>query len=192
MKRGISDLRTFRLCSTSVLCKSLPWSIPARHKAILSSYLVCFHKNKSEADISVSEQLNRTFLVGEHRLLVYLVFRDCLYNHLDRTIYSKVSRAFTVSSLMTVHLPRFLTVIRPLQYRQHSCRSPVQPPSIYKDIEGISLSEQGAISIPLLYVLPKGHTYLIDAYQLLHAAFSTTRKHFDNCLNAILEAREHF
>jgi len=67
---------------------------------------------------------------------------------------------------------------------------PVNPPSIYVDLEGINLSRQGTISILQLYVLPKDHTYLIEVHQLQHMVFSTTGYHSGKCLKAILEAKD--
>jgi exonuclease 3'-5' domain-containing protein 1 len=67
---------------------------------------------------------------------------------------------------------------------------PVEPPSIYVDLEGIKLSRQGTISILQIYVQPQDHTYLLDVHHLQHKAFSTTGKQSKTCLKAILEAKD--
>lgn len=64
---------------------------------------------------------------------------------------------------------------------------PVNPPSIYVDLEGIKLSRQGSISILQIHVLPKNHTYLIDIHQLQGRAFSTTGGDSGQSLKTILE-----
>ncbi|KAG7285463.1 hypothetical protein NEMBOFW57_010091 [Staphylotrichum longicolle] len=53
---------------------------------------------------------------------------------------------------------------------------PTQPPSLYFDLEGESLSRHGSISILQLYVLPSKRTYLVDIVTLQHTAFSTRGK----------------
>lgn len=51
---------------------------------------------------------------------------------------------------------------------------PVEPPSLYLDIEGIiRLDRQGSISIMSIYVAPTKNTYLIDVHNLSRTAFST-------------------
>lgn len=50
---------------------------------------------------------------------------------------------------------------------------PTSPPSLYLDLEGISLSRHGSISIIELFVHPQNHVYLIDVYLLGEKAFST-------------------
>jgi exonuclease 3'-5' domain-containing protein 1 len=66
---------------------------------------------------------------------------------------------------------------------------PVEPPSIYVDLEGVKLSRHGTISIIQLYVLPKGHTFLVDIHQLQERAFSTTGKQSNQSLKTIFEAQ---
>jgi exonuclease 3'-5' domain-containing protein 1 len=67
---------------------------------------------------------------------------------------------------------------------------PVNPPSIYADLEGINLSRQGTISILQLYVLPKDHTYLVDVHQLQDKTFTTLGMNSDTCLKTILEKKD--
>ena len=67
---------------------------------------------------------------------------------------------------------------------------PVEPPSIYVDLEGIHLSRQGSTSIIQLYILPQDRTYLVDVHQLQHRAFSTTGRTSGKCLKSILEAKD--
>ncbi|KFY81752.1 hypothetical protein V500_11133 [Pseudogymnoascus sp. VKM F-4518 (FW-2643)] len=50
---------------------------------------------------------------------------------------------------------------------------PTTPPSLYLDIEGVSLGRHGSISIIQLLVLPTNLTYLIDIHTLHSAAFTT-------------------
>lgn len=64
---------------------------------------------------------------------------------------------------------------------------PNQPPSLYIDLEGITLSRHGSISILQLYVLPKLETHLIDIHKLGSAAFTTPSTN-GNTLKAILES----
>lgn len=51
---------------------------------------------------------------------------------------------------------------------------PVDPPSLYFDLEGIRLGRLGSISLVLLYVTPELMTYIIDIHILGGNAFSTT------------------
>ncbi len=53
---------------------------------------------------------------------------------------------------------------------------PTQPPSMYFDLEGESLSRHGSICILQLHVLPSKRTYLVDVHTLQHEAFSTGGK----------------
>ncbi|MBE3049508.1 hypothetical protein IMZ48_44815 [Candidatus Bathyarchaeota archaeon] len=46
-------------------------------------------------------------------------------------------------------------------------------PALYIDLEGISLSRHGSISIVTAYVLPKQHAYLVDVRTLGAAVFDT-------------------
>jgi exonuclease 3'-5' domain-containing protein 1 len=43
---------------------------------------------------------------------------------------------------------------------------PIQPPSLYLDLEGIRLRRQGSISIISIYVAPTKKVYLVDIYRL--------------------------
>ena len=63
---------------------------------------------------------------------------------------------------------------------------PTQPPSLYFDLEGESLSRHGSISILQLHVLPSKRTYLVDVHTLQHTAFSTCGKN-GRSLKEILE-----
>lgn len=47
------------------------------------------------------------------------------------------------------------------------------PPTLYFDLEGISLSRKGTISILQLLISPARHVYLIDVHNLGAAAFTT-------------------
>ena len=51
--------------------------------------------------------------------------------------------------------------------------SPSTPPTLYFDLEGISLSSKGTISILQLLISPARHVYLIDVHTLGAAAFTT-------------------
>ncbi|KAI0132799.1 ribonuclease H-like domain-containing protein [Xylariales sp. AK1849] len=50
---------------------------------------------------------------------------------------------------------------------------PTHPPSLYVDLEGISLSRHGSISILQLLVLPAQRTHLIDVFAMKDRAFNT-------------------
>jgi exonuclease 3'-5' domain-containing protein 1 len=50
---------------------------------------------------------------------------------------------------------------------------PIDPPSLYIDLEGENLSREGTISILQLYLRPKKATYLIDIFKLREQAFTT-------------------
>ena len=69
----------------------------------------------------------------------------------------------------------------------HIERIPAQPPSLYLDVEGVSLSRHGSISIVQLFVLPKNHMFLIDVFVLGEEAFSTPNGSGTN-LRSILES----
>ena len=64
---------------------------------------------------------------------------------------------------------------------------PIDPPSLYIDLEGIKLGRHGSISIISLFVRPIRKTYLIDIYLLGSAAFATTNANSIS-LRAILES----
>ena len=51
---------------------------------------------------------------------------------------------------------------------------PIEPPSLYLDLEGIKLSRNGSISIIQIFVLPTNHTYLLDVWTLGEKAFNTS------------------
>jgi exonuclease 3'-5' domain-containing protein 1 len=50
---------------------------------------------------------------------------------------------------------------------------PINPPSLYLDLEGVNLGRDGSLSIVQLYVLPKSQVYLIDIHILGATAFTT-------------------
>ncbi|KAL7903800.1 ribonuclease H-like domain-containing protein [Trichoderma velutinum] len=64
---------------------------------------------------------------------------------------------------------------------------PIEPPSIYIDVEGVNLCRHGTVSILQLYVLPSKQIYLIDVLSLRHECF-TTRGESGNNLKDILES----
>ncbi|KAJ5527079.1 hypothetical protein N7513_011238 [Penicillium frequentans] len=49
---------------------------------------------------------------------------------------------------------------------------PIDPPSLYIDIEGVNLSRNGSISIMQIFVLPQRRIYLVDIHVLKDEAFS--------------------
>ncbi|KFY31110.1 hypothetical protein V493_01395 [Pseudogymnoascus sp. VKM F-4281 (FW-2241)] len=63
---------------------------------------------------------------------------------------------------------------------------PTSPPSLYLDIEGVSLGRNGSVSILQLLVLPTNITYLIDIHILGSTAF-TTATTTGQTLQSILE-----
>lgn len=64
---------------------------------------------------------------------------------------------------------------------------PVSPPSLYIDLEGISLSPISSASILTLYVLPSATVYIVDIHKLGVPAFST-EGHGKKSFQAILES----
>lgn len=64
---------------------------------------------------------------------------------------------------------------------------PTTPPSLYLDIEGVSLGRHGSVSIVQLLVLPTNLTYLIDIHTLRSAAFTTAGTTGGHTLKSILE-----
>ncbi|KAL9607224.1 MAG: hypothetical protein Q9167_007842 [Letrouitia subvulpina] len=64
---------------------------------------------------------------------------------------------------------------------------PIDPPSLYLDVEGIALSRYGSISIIQIFLLPTNHVYLIDVFVLQQAAFDTASRS-GTTLRAILES----
>lgn len=69
----------------------------------------------------------------------------------------------------------------------HLSSLPVDPPSLYFDLEGIRLGRLGSISLVLLYVGPQLMTYIIDVHILGRGAFFTTNC-TGNSLKGILES----
>ena len=64
---------------------------------------------------------------------------------------------------------------------------PIQPPSLYLDLEGANLSRHGSISIIQIFVLPKKHTFLVDIHVLQGKAFNTPNSS-GTSLKSILES----
>ncbi|CAI7597102.1 unnamed protein product [Penicillium pancosmium] len=64
---------------------------------------------------------------------------------------------------------------------------PVDPPSLYFDLEGVNLGRAGSISLLLLHVAPRSTTYIIDVHVLGAAVFST-RHNTRASLKIILES----
>jgi exonuclease 3'-5' domain-containing protein 1 len=64
---------------------------------------------------------------------------------------------------------------------------PVDPPSLYFDLEGIRLGRLGSISLVLLYVRPQLMTYIIDVHILGSDAVFTTNC-TGNSLKSIVES----
>ena len=69
----------------------------------------------------------------------------------------------------------------------HLENQPVDPPSLYLDIEGVALSRYGSISIIQLFHLPQKHVFLIDVFVLQEVAFSTANQS-GTTLRSILES----
>ncbi|KAI1906044.1 hypothetical protein LOZ65_006895 [Ophidiomyces ophidiicola] len=66
---------------------------------------------------------------------------------------------------------------------------PVNPPSLYLDLEGVDLSRNGTVSILQIFVLPENRTYLIDIHILGKKAFLTPGSNGDT-LKDILESSD--
>ncbi|KAI3392589.1 hypothetical protein diail_5463 [Diaporthe ilicicola] len=66
-------------------------------------------------------------------------------------------------------------------------KSPIDPPSLYCDIEGQSLGRHGTISILSLFLYPDNTAYLIDVHTLKHDAFTTANEN-GTTLKGILES----
>ncbi len=64
---------------------------------------------------------------------------------------------------------------------------PINPPSLYLDIEGVALSRHGSISIIQLFHLPQNHVFLIDVFVLQEVAFNTPNQS-GTTLRSILES----
>lgn len=64
---------------------------------------------------------------------------------------------------------------------------PIEPPSLYLDLEGVCLSRHGTISILQIHASPRNCTYLIDVYSLREKAFLTASIN-GQTLKAILES----
>ncbi|KAF7552789.1 hypothetical protein G7Z17_g4088 [Cylindrodendrum hubeiense] len=60
-------------------------------------------------------------------------------------------------------------------------------PSLFLDLEGISLSRHGSLSLLTIYVLPEACAYLVDVHKLASASF-TTASPDGTTLKAILES----
>ena len=65
--------------------------------------------------------------------------------------------------------------------------SPNGQPALYIDLEGISLSRHGSVSIVTVYIHPKSHVYLVDVHTLGAAAFDTAASD-GTTLRSILES----
>ncbi|KAI0159795.1 ribonuclease H-like domain-containing protein [Xylariaceae sp. FL1272] len=65
---------------------------------------------------------------------------------------------------------------------------PVDPPSLYLDIEGVNLGPYEAISVVQVHVRTTGRTYLIDVHTLGESAFLSPGRHTPSTLTSILES----
>ena len=64
---------------------------------------------------------------------------------------------------------------------------PVDPPSLYFDLEGVRFSRLGSIFLISLYVAPRSETYLIDVHLLRGETFSTLSSNSGHSLKKVLE-----
>jgi len=64
---------------------------------------------------------------------------------------------------------------------------PIEPPSLYLDLEGVKLGRHGSLSIISIYIAPMKKVYLIDIHSLGKTAFSTTNRSTTS-LKRILES----
>jgi exonuclease 3'-5' domain-containing protein 1 len=64
---------------------------------------------------------------------------------------------------------------------------PIDPPSLYVDLEGVQLGRHGSVSLVSLHVLPLRRTYIIDVHILGKLAF-TTKVSGGRSLKCILES----
>lgn len=64
---------------------------------------------------------------------------------------------------------------------------PVQPPSLYFNLEGVRLGRTSTVSIISVFVLPLRQVYLIDVFTLSEKVFLITNSK-KNSLKTILEA----
>ncbi|KAL8653265.1 MAG: hypothetical protein Q9226_003922 [Calogaya cf. arnoldii] len=65
---------------------------------------------------------------------------------------------------------------------------PSSPPSLFIDLEGVSLSRHGTVSILQLLVSPSNRTYLIDIHTLRSKAFHTPGTDGKTTLKSLLES----
>src|ERR1700722_17756539 len=64
---------------------------------------------------------------------------------------------------------------------------PVDPPSLYFDLEGIKLGRLGSLSLLLLYVAPQLMTYIVNIHILGAEAFTTINSN-GSSLKTVLES----
>ena len=64
---------------------------------------------------------------------------------------------------------------------------PTSPPSLFLDLEGVSLSREGSISIMQIFAEPNNHVYLIDIHTLGAAAFTKSATAGGTTLKTLLE-----
>ncbi|KAF6820360.1 hypothetical protein CPLU01_12794 [Colletotrichum plurivorum] len=64
---------------------------------------------------------------------------------------------------------------------------PASKPSLFLDLEGVSLSRHGSISLITIFVQPQKHVYLVDIHALQSTAFTTSTRNGTN-LKSILES----
>ena len=68
------------------------------------------------------------------------------------------------------------TVVGMKAFLDGICDLPVEPPSLYIDLEGINLGRLGSVSIVTFYVLPSKKSYIVDVHVLQESAFSTANE----------------
>jgi len=99
--------------------------------------------------------------------------------HLD--LFPLVLRTLTMASTFVdseVSLVAFLNRLYAL---------PIQPPSLYVDVEGVNLSRYGSVSILQTFVLPLDEVFLIDVFALGEKAFNTPNQ-AGRTLRTVLES----
>jgi hypothetical protein len=95
---------------------------------------------------------------------------------LSEIVYDSKSKSFQKWQLHRQKIPSHSWTQKRVLcfYSKAPVSLPTDPPSLYVDLEGVSLGRHGFISILSIYLCPFKKAYLVDLHSLGTAAFSTT------------------
>jgi hypothetical protein len=147
----------------SVQCPCSVAKFPRKPALLISIATKNSGKMRSTPDDTVVKNLNKSYVVEMVTMLKSTNLAEALHSKLKDTRTATASLMTALSDLLT-----------------HS-------PCLYVDLEGMSLSRHGSISILQTHVLSTNETYLVDVHVLKNEAFSTSVSNW-HTLKSIFES----